>query len=289
MNGWLVVNSFLNTSKFTDLYAFLSGAAERHGVHLSIRTTADLLCPVGDDFSSFSRPDFVLFWDKDVFLAQRLELSGIRVFNTAKAIEICDNKALTAICLAENGVEMPRTILSPKTFEGTGYSNRIFLEQAADILGFPMVIKEAYGSFGQQVYLADDLDAAQKIVDKIGHKEFLMQEFIAASSGRDVRINVVGSRVIASMLRHSITGDFRSNITSGGQMKRYEPTEAQKELAVQACEAIGLDFAGVDVLFGEGDRPIICEVNSNPHFKSTFECTGIDMSDYILQYILRCL
>lgn len=289
MNGWLVVNSFLDTNKYTDLYTFLNSSAERHGVHLDVKKTTDLICPVGNDFSGFSKPDFVLFWDKDIHLARRLELSGIRVFNTANAVEICDNKALTAICLAENGIRMPKTILSPKTFEKIGYSDRLFLERAAEILGFPMIIKEAFGSFGQQVYLADDFAAAQKIVDSLGHKDFLMQEFITTSFGKDVRINVVGGRVIASMLRYSVTGDFRSNISSGGKMKPYEPSEVQKELAVQACEAIGLDFSGVDVLFGEDDQPILCEVNSNPHFVSTYECTGIDISDHILQYVLRCL
>jgi ribosomal protein S6--L-glutamate ligase/gamma-F420-2:alpha-L-glutamate ligase len=66
-----------------------------------------------------------------------------------------------------------------------------------------------------------------------------------------------------------------------------EITEEMKNAALTACEAIGLDFAGVDVLYGKYG-PIVCEVNSNPHFKSSLECTGVDMSEEIMDYILRC-
>ena len=77
-----------------------------------------------------------------------------------------------------------------------------------------MVIKEAYGSFGEQVYLANSLEEANKIIDQIGYKDFLMQEYIATSKGRDIRINVVGDKAIVSMLREN-KNDFRSNISNG--------------------------------------------------------------------------
>jgi ribosomal protein S6--L-glutamate ligase/gamma-F420-2:alpha-L-glutamate ligase len=82
--------------------------------------------------------------------------------------------------------------------------------------------------------------------------------------------------------------DFRSNITNGGSMKKYEASEAQAKIAIDACKAIGLDFAGVDVLFGK-DGPIICEVNSNPHFKTTLECTGINMAEHIISHIAEVM
>ena len=67
-------------------------------------------------------------------------------------------------------------------------------------------------------------------------------------------------------------------------MKKYDISPAWADAAVKACETIGLDFAGVDVMFGENDEPMICEVNSNPHFKSSFECNGVDMSMCIISY-----
>lgn len=282
--GWLVINSFVKHDKFFELYRMLLASAERKGMALELKTTTDLLFEVDSSFESLERPDFVLFWDKDIYLAQRLENKGFRVYNSARAIEVCDNKILTAIALEQAGVRTPKTVVAPKTYEGTGYNNRLFLEKAEQILGYPIVVKEAYGSFGAQVYLVQNRQELDELVDKLHHKPFLMQEFISSSYGRDIRVNVVGGKVIASMLRHN-EHDFRSNITNGGSMDKIEITQAQAQLAVDACKAIGLDFAGVDVLFGPNDEPIICEVNSNPHFKTTYQCTGVDLSEKIVEHI----
>ena len=79
--------------------------------------------------------------------------------------------------------------------------------------------------------------------------------------------------------------DFRSNITNGGSAFAYIPSEEECGIAVSACKAVRLDFAGVDVLFGKNGQPYICEINSNPHFKSTYDATGINLADYIMEYI----
>ena len=284
MNAWLVVNGFVGSEKFRELYGFLSRAAERRGISLKIKTGDSLALPLGESLTDGDRPDFVLFWDKDIGLAKRLEREGLRLFNSAEAIEICDSKALTAQALFGH-VASPKTVIAPKTFENVGYNSYNFLENATRVLGLPIVIKECYGSFGAQVYLASTLDEAKKIVSALGHKDFIMQEFIAESRGRDVRVNVVGGRVVSAMERYN-DSDFRSNITNGGKMRAAELTPEIEAAAIRAAEAIGLDFAGVDVLFGK-DGPVVCEVNSNPHFKSSLECTGVDMSEAIMDYIVE--
>ncbi|MBP3387859.1 MAG: RimK family alpha-L-glutamate ligase [Clostridia bacterium] len=281
MLGWLIVNGFLESKKFDEIYSFLKNASRCVGITLEIKTNVELMNSLDDQY--MIKPDLVLFWDKDVYLAKRLEGLGIRLFNSAASVEICDNKILTALTLQGN-VKTPKTVIAPKTFEGVGYTKKDFLKKAIEILSLPVVIKEAYGSFGQQVYLAKTLSEAEAIVDKLGHKEFLLQEFVKTSEGRDVRVNVVGGKVVSSMLRYN-ENDFRSNITNGGSMKKYDISPAWADAAVKACETIGLDFAGVDVMFGENDEPMICEVNSNPHFKSSFECNGVDMSMCIMSYV----
>ena len=90
--------------------------------------------------------------------------------------------------------------------------------------------------------------------------------------------------MVAAILRQSTDGDFRSNLTRGGSMSPYTPSKEEAELARRATQALGLDFAGVDVLFGK-DGPLICEVNSNAHFKTTLECTGVNMADAIMAHI----
>ena len=285
MKAWLVVNSFMDNQKFIKLYELLSVAFKKQNVSLEIKNASDISLQVGAKI--LNKPDFAIFWDKDIYLAERLEKEGVRLFNSSRAVLLCDNKILMYQELANKGIRVPRTFIAPKTFEGLNYSMRDFLNNVIKEIGFPIVVKEAYGSFGEQVYLANDIDSLNKIVDQIGYKDFLMQEFIASSKGKDIRINVVGNKAVVSMLREN-DNDFRSNISSGGHGEKYEPKPEYLDLAVKAAQALGLDFAGVDVLFGK-EGPIICEVNSNPQFASTLKATGVNLADYIAEYILNNL
>lgn len=285
MKGWLIVNTFMDNQKFVNLYKLLSDAFDKNNISLEIKRAEDISLEVGKSITS--KPDFVIFWDKDIYLAERLESNGIRLFNNSRAINLCDNKILMYQELAKNGINIPRTFIAPKTFEGLNYSKRAFLNSVINEIGLPIVIKEAYGSFGEQVYLANNLQEANRIIDRLGYKDFLIQEFIASSKGKDIRINVVGDKAAASMLREN-KNDFRSNISNGGNGTNYSPKQEYIDLAIKAKKALGLDFAGVDVLFGE-NGPIICEINSNPQFASTLKATGINLADEIVEYILRQL
>lgn len=279
----MVINNFLENKKFFGIYSMLELSAKKEGIELSVMKSGDILHNI--DFVKRLDCDFVLFWDKDVLLAKMLESAGFRVFNPADAIYYCDNKAYTALLLQKAGVPAPPTFTAPLTYEGVGYTDKAFLKSITAETGYPVVVKELYGSFGQQVSLVQNENELFSLVDSFGSKGFLLQKFVEASFGKDVRINVVGDCAVCSMLRHSVNGDFRSNISNGGTAERFEPDEETKKIAVAACRALGLDFAGVDVLFGEGGRPLVCEVNSNPHFKSSLDCTGVDMSEIILRYI----
>ncbi|MBQ4518971.1 MAG: RimK family alpha-L-glutamate ligase [Clostridia bacterium] len=285
--GWLVVNHFLATNKFTEHYDWLREAAEKVNITLSLKTGVELMNEIGNGLlSPEPLPDFVLFWDKDTRLASALEQMGLKVFNNARAIGVCDDKSLTHLALAGH-IPMPRTICAPMTYPAVGYPDLSFVKQAAEALGLPMVMKECYGSFGFQVYLANTLEEAEELAKKLAGTPFIMQEFIAASLGRDVRLQVVGDQVVAAMYRYNDNGDFRANITNGGKMKAYEPTEEQCKLALSACRILGLDFAGVDFLFGQEGEPVLCEINSNAHFKNLYSCTGVNVAEAILDHIAK--
>lgn len=292
--AWLVTNEFLNTHKYSELAMWLVDAARRYDIELVVKTNAELLVGIGTSYViekmiQKENPAFVLFWDKDIRLAEYLESLSLRLFNTAKSIEICDNKAMTHIALKQKNIRMPKTILAPMTYANIGYTNYNFVDIMIEQLGFPMVVKECYGSFGQQVYLVHNTDELRTCIDQIGAKPFLAQEYIASSFARDIRLNVVGDEVVATMYRYSDTGDFRANISNGGKMKCYDPTKEQIKLAVDCVKALDLDFAGVDLLFDENDRPIVCEVNSNAHFKNIYDCTKVNVAEHILAYICNRL
>lgn len=281
--GLLVVNAFLKTEKFLSVYRYLEEAAAKRGIALETVGT-DAFCTPFDTCPDIVKGiDFAIFWDKDVNAARRLEDAGVKVFNSAETIRVCDSKILTAMRL-KGKVAMPVTVFAPKTFDGVGYSDRTFVARAAETLGLPMIVKEACGSFGWEVYLARTLEEANAVIDKIGAREFLMQKFVRSSEGRDVRVNIVGGEIVSAMYRYN-DHDFRSNVTLGGKMKRYEVSPEQARAAIAASEAVGADFCGVDLLFGEEGEPLVCEVNSNPNFKSSLDCTGVNMADRIVAYI----
>lgn len=286
-SGWLIVNGYLRSEKFEEIYQWLINAAKAKDIALQKLTNDQLtsILPISTGKTDWRvKPDFVLFWDKDIRLAQMLQQEGFPVFNSAEAIEICDDKALTYIKLKNTDIKMPKTFIAPMTFSKE-YPDYAFLMQVEEQLGYPMVIKESKGSFGEQVYLVKNHGEALEQIKNIGHHEFIMQEYVKESSGRDIRINVVGDRAVTAMERTN-ENDFRANITNGGSMKAYTPTEQEQEMAIKVCRYLKLDFAGVDILFGENKVPLLCEVNSNAHFKNIFDCTGVNVADAIIDYII---
>ncbi len=278
--AWLVVNAFLRSGSFRETENALLAAAQRAG--LRIRVMANDAFISADCMES--RPSAALFFDKDIRLAQRMEASGMRLYNSARAIAICDDKTATALAMEEAGLPQPETILCPKTFPGVGYPDTRFLDGVIDRLGFPMVVKEGHGSFGNQVYLSSDKDDLLRLLKGIDHKPLLFQRFISESAGHDLRVYVVGGAVVAAIERENLQGDFRANIEHGGTASAHVPTKEEASLAAAACRACGADFAGVDLLVPD-HGPLVCEVNSNAHFLGLTAATGINPADHIVSLL----
>lgn len=290
--GWVIYNGHLGGKKFLDFAEWIQRAAHAHAIEMKIIKNNALLAMVGTDSNLLkdeqALPDFVVFSDKDIPLAQQFESMGIPLFNSSKSIAVCDNKILMYQALSEAGIRIPKTIIAPKIFPGTMPMQLEMFDPAITELGFPMIVKEAFGSFGEQVYLIRNREQLHRKITEIGTDPFVLQEYIQTSHGRDIRINVVGGRIVASMIRSSET-DFRANVSRGGNMEQYTPTKKESELAIAAAAAVGTDFAGVDLLFGPEGEPLVCEVNSNAHIRSIYDCTGVDVSASIISYIKEVL
>ncbi len=282
-SGWIVVNGFLYTNKFSELTRMFVKAAVKKNIHLDVKSNTEIYTGIFEMEKTVRKPDFVLFWDKDIILARYLELSGIPVYNSSQAIEICDDKRKTYTSFMEAGLPIPKTVSAPMTYENIGFPQVDFLEPIEKGLGFPVIVKEAFGSFGEQVYKVEDHESLVRIVGDLQKTPFLLQQYISTSCGQDVRIQVVGDKVVAAMRRFS-DKDFRANITYGGSKELYHPDDNACELAIRACRAVGCDFGGVDLLFGENGF-VVCEVNSNAHFKNLFDCTGVNTAEFIMEYI----
>lgn len=226
--------------------------------------------------------DVVLCWDKDTRLAKAMELSGAHVYNTAAAVALCDDKSETHRVLSAHGIPQPETLLAPMTYVEVGEPIEPFLCAAEQRLGYPMVVKECFGSLGEQVYLADSPDCLRTLVYRMRHRPFLLQRYIADSKGVDRRLYVVGDTVVAAMERRHDT-DFRANIANGGTASPYTPTSEEEALAVRCCRVLGLCFGGVDMLRGG----LVCEVNSNAQMAGITACTGVDVADAIVGFVCK--
>lgn len=228
--------------------------------------------------------DFVLYFDKDKYVARMLEKCGFRVFNSASATEICDDKMLTHISLANCGVAMPKTLSGALCYKNDGEISKEYLNSVIDLLGLPLVVKECHGSFGEQVYLVRRADELFETVRKIKFKPYLFQQYIKKSSGKDMRVIVIGGKAVCAMLRRN-SHDFRSNIQHGGLAEAAEIPDDIRLLCEKCARVIGLDYCGIDVLLG--DEPLVCEVNSNAMFEAMERATGVNVAELYAKHIVK--
>ena len=293
MTGWIIYNGTLNITKIIELVDSLVEDARKLGINLEAIKNTELI-PMYDNNGEakliYSRkveePKFIIFWDKDVLLASHLEKMGYRGFNSSTAIKNCDHKGLMHLVLSNNSISMPKTIISPMIFDYL-LNSEDYLINCYEALGESVIIKEAMGSFGMQVYLINNREEfINKVKDLNKNKiDFIIQENIKSSFGKDIRVNIIGDKVIGAMLRTS-ERDFRANISQGGKGTLVELNKEQEEIALKAHKVLGLDFSGVDLLFGENNKPLLCEVNSNLNFLSFEKIYGKGFGKKILEYIL---
>ena len=228
--------------------------------------------------------DFCLYLDKDKYVAEMLEKSGVRLFNRASAIALCDDKMLTHIALSDSGIPMPHTLAGLLCYDKTASVSSAALDLVEAKLGYPVIVKQSYGSFGKGVFKADDRADLERIAEKLKLEPHLYQKYIAASHGKDLRVIVAGGRVLGGILRRS-NGDFRSNVGLGGRAEKTEVPENIRRLAVKAADVLGLDYCGMDFLL-DGNAPLVCEVNSNALFDAFEQATGINVAAAYVEHIL---
>lgn len=229
--------------------------------------------------------DFCIYLDKDKYAARALE-KRMRLFNCAEAIEICDDKMLTYFAL--EGLPQPETISSLLCYTPERPVSQELLGEVEGRLGYPLVVKENYGSLGKQVYLVQNRGELEQIAERLKLKPHLYQKFIAASAGRDIRIICVGGEVVAAMERFNPT-DFRSNLSVGGTGRRINLDGEAEGLAIEIAERLHLDYCGIDLLYDGKGGYLICEVNSNAFFGGIEKVTGTNVAKRYAEYILSSI
>lgn len=290
LSGCIIYNGYYYPKKIQEQVQWIKELFAEKSCHIQLLPSYEIKPLFLSDGSVIAKGinnpcDFILYLDKDTRTAQLLEKAGYKLYNSAQAITSCDDKALTYLALSNQGISMAKTIPAPLLYEGNEDKDDSFLDYVGKELGFPMVVKENFGSYGAQVYLAKDFDELKALRKKLKERPHIYQQFISESAGRDIRAYVLGGKLIAAMLRRN-PDDFRANISFGGIMEKVFVSEDFCVMAEQAAKLLNLDYCGVDILFGK-DKPILCEINSNAHFKNIYDCTGINVAKLLVNYIIE--
>lgn len=286
--GLAILNAYIQTPASIHYYKRMKEELGSLGVSLDYKTNAEILALIGSNgdilASEMSKYDFVLYLDKDEYVAYMLEKAGIKLFDSAEAIRLCDNKMLTYIALSNAEIKMPKTISAPLNYIGS--DDDAFIKEVTKELSFPIVAKDNYGSLGKEVYLIKNFDELAEFENNHKFGAHLYQEFIESSKGHDFRIIVINGKVVASMKRCNDNGDFRSNVAQGGHGELIDLPESFKETAEKAAKILKLDYCGVDLLDDKEGNPILCEVNSNAFLQEIERITGKNIAGVYAKHIV---
>jgi ribosomal protein S6--L-glutamate ligase len=194
------------------------------------------------------------------------------------AFTIAHDKLLTHLELQKHGIPMPKTYIT-----ATVEAAKKILEDVK----FPIVMKFPHGTGGKGVMFADSYSAASSLLDALSslRQPFIIQEYVD-TGGTDLRIIVVGDRVVASMKRKAGPLESRANYHSGGTGEKFEPDYMIKKLSVDTARAIKAEICAVDIL-QSARGPLVIEANISPGLQLITKTTKIDVSDIISKYLFE--
>ena len=207
-----------------------------------------------------------------------LESWGVPTVNTHDVTATCASKLDTSAALEASGVPTPDTALafSPEA-----------AVQAAEDLGYPVVLKPVTGSWGRLLARINDRDSAEALFEHkalLGgpeHSVFYLQRHVD-KPGRDIRAFVVGDDVICAIYRES---DHWVTNTARGARTRDCPIDATlRQMSLRAAAAVGGGVLAIDLL-EDRDRLLVSEVNATMEFKNSIDVTGVDIPGRVAEYV----
>lgn len=220
---------------------------------------------------------------RSLYAAHLFEARGIPVFNSSRVIETCGDKVLTSLALIKAGVPTPRTTvaLTPEAALA-----------ALDHIGYPAVLKPVNGSWGRLLAKVNDREAAEAVLE---HKEVLgspahsviyIQEYID-KPGRDLRVNVMGDRVVNAIYRCS--QHWITNTARGAVAQPCALVPELVDLCLRAARAVGGGVLAVDLLERPDGSLVVTEINHTMEFYRTVLATGVDVADALVQYVRQAV
>ncbi|HHF5091741.1 TPA: RimK family alpha-L-glutamate ligase [Haemophilus influenzae] len=208
---------------------------------------------------------------------QNFEGKGIFCLNSSQAFLNARDKWKSLQLLLKTGVPVPNSLLS---------GCEVQAQATIPHISSPTILKMLNGSQGIGVILAEKPQSAVSIMEafKQTNISMLQQDFIEEAGNADIRCFVMGDQVVATMQRIGQNGEFRANCHRGGKTEKITLSDDEKQIAIRATKAIGLDVAGVDLIRSKNGL-LVLEVNASPGLEMIEKTSGIDIAAEIIDYI----
>jgi ribosomal protein S6--L-glutamate ligase len=204
-------------------------------------------------------------------LTRQFEALNVYCLNSAAAITQSRDKLFSLQLLLQSGIDIPTT-----GFANSPLDTNDLIKMVG---GPPLIVKLLEGTQGKGVVLAETKKAAESVINafKSLNANILVQEFIKEADGKDLRLFVVDGKVVATIQREAMAGEFRANIHLGGTASIIKPTAEEKKIAIRAAKAMDLRVAGVDII-RSSKGPLLLEVNSSPGLEGIEGATNKDIA-----------
>lgn len=211
-------------------------------------------------------------------VVRQFEMMHVLSLSASLAITRARDKLRSLQLLARKGIGLPVTGFAHSTKDIDG------LIQIAG--GVPLIVKLLEGTQGIGVVLAETKQAAESVIAAFRDLDanILVQEYLKEAKGTDIRVFVIGDRVVAAMQRIARSGEFRANLHRGGTAERVKLTPEERSTAIRATKAMGLRMAGVDLIRSH-HGPVVIEVNASPGLEGIEKCSGVDVAGKAIEFI----
>lgn len=211
-------------------------------------------------------------------LTRQFEALKVYCLNSASAITQSRDKLFSLQLLLNSGIGIPTT-----GFANSPLDTNDLIKMVG---GPPLIVKLLEGTQGKGVVLAETRKAAESVINafKSLNANILVQEFIKEANGKDIRCFVIDGKVVASIQREAMPGEFRANIHLGGTASVIKATSEEKRIAIKAAKAMDLKVAGVDII-RSSKGPLLLEVNSSPGLEGIEGATNKDIAGEMIKAI----
>lgn len=219
-------------------------------------------------------------YNSGLYALRTLNAFGVPTVNTAMVAEICGDKLTTSVMLAKAGVSQPHNVVA--------FTPEAALE-AIEAFGYPVVLKPVVGSWGRLLAKINDRDSAEAILEhkatlgSVQHSVFYIQEYIK-KPGRDIRVILVGDRVLTAIYRKS--EHWITNTARGGEGELCPITPEIEAISLAAAAAVGGGVLAIDLVEHPDKGLVVNEINHTMEFHTAQPTSGIDIADEIVSYTM---